>query len=548
MNSRASFCLLAASFAALAGIPAVHAQQAPLRGFDDYVRKAMREWEVPGVALAIVKDDRVILAKGYGVRKLGEATPVDENTMFAIASCTKAFTTAALAMLVDEGKLKWDDPVIQHMPTLKLYDPWVTREIQVRDLLTHRSGLAGPEPLWYVFGYDREDILHRLRYEKPVSSLRTKFSYNNPMFMAAGQLIPRVTNQSYEDFIRQRIFEPLGMTSSNLSITALEDAANISTPYAKIDGKIQAVQWHSVDSMAPAGSINSNLADLVKWLRLQLNGGTFNGRQLISPAAFQEMHTPQMLIRIDERYRELTDALRPGSHFLSTGFGWNLYDYHGYLIDEHGGNIDGQSSEIAMMPQLHLGFILLSNMDGSFLRTGLMYRIFDAFLGLPPRDWSAQFHAHVTNFFAKMQAEKRKLAAQRVQGTRPSLALDKYVGSFHNDLFGDLRIALEGNQLVLRFAGPQWTSPLEHWQYDTFKARWDDPLVREGKLTFVLTAEGKADELRFDLAGGADYPFTRVTDAAKQAALIRSRMDGLRQRRVNPEPRLWRNASRYGGR
>ncbi|MGH9913667.1 MAG: serine hydrolase domain-containing protein, partial [Pyrinomonadaceae bacterium] len=308
MKSRAKFWLLAVFFAALASLPVSYAQESPLNGFDDYVRKAMKEWEVPGLAIAVVKDDKVVFSKTYGVRKLGDPTPVDERTMFAIASCTKAFTAAALAMLVDEGKLKWDDPVIKHMPDFQLYDPWMTREITVRDLLTHRSGLAGPEPLWYSFGLEREEILRRLRYEKPVTSMRTRFSYNNPLFMAAGQLIPRLTGQSYDDFVRQRIFEPLGMTSSNMSITALKGSDNISTPYAKLDGKIQPVEWHSVDNMAPAGSINSNLKDLVQWLRLQLNGGTFNGRQLISPGAYQEMHRSQIIIRFagEGRIEEFT--------------------------------------------------------------------------------------------------------------------------------------------------------------------------------------------------------------------------------------------------
>ncbi|MGH9898304.1 MAG: serine hydrolase [Pyrinomonadaceae bacterium] len=515
MKSRAKFWLLAVFFAALASLPVSYAQESPLNGFDDYVRKAMKEWEVPGLAIAVVKDDKVVFSKTYGVRKLGDPTPVDERTMFAIASCTKAFTAAALAMLVDEGKLKWDDPVIKHMPDFQLYDPWMTREITVRDLLTHRSGLAGPEPLWYSFGLEREEILRRLRYEKPVTSMRTRFSYNNPLYMAAGQLIPRLTGQSYDDFVRQRIFEPLGMTSSNMSITALKGSDNISTPYAKLDGKIQPVEWHSVDNMAPAGSINSNLKDLVQWLRLQLNGGTFNGRQLISPGAYQEMHRSQIIIRFagEGPAEEFSKGLKPDSHFFTTGFGWNLYDYRGHVIDEHGGNINGQSAEIAMMPDLHLGFILLSNMNNSFMRTPLMYRIFDAYLGAPPRDWSAEMHTHVTTFFEKIEAERKRLDAQRVQGTSPSLTLEKYVGTFRSDLFGDLNITLEANKLVLRFGKPQWQSDLEHWQYDTFKAHWDDPLVREGKVTFVLTPQGKADEVRFDMTGGANYPFKRIADA-----------------------------------
>jgi CubicO group peptidase (beta-lactamase class C family) len=503
-----------AAFALCAGLSVAHAEPKPLAGFDAYVRKAMKDWEVPGVAIAIVKDDKVVFFKTYGVRDIAQGAPVDEHTVFAIASCTKAFTSAALAMLVDERKLDWDDPVVQHMSGFKLYDPWVTSEITVRDLLTHRSGLAGPESLWYSFGLQREEILRRLQFEKPVAGFRTRFSYNNPLYMAAGQLLPRVTNLSWDDFIKQRIFEPLGMTQRSTSITALQGTSDVSTPYIKLDDQIRAISYHSVDSAGPAGSINSDLADMVQWLRLQLNGGTFKGRQLISPRSYREMHRPQFIVRFvpgfEERAEPFVQGLNPDAHFNTTGLGWNLWDYHGHLIDEHGGNVDGQSSEVALMPDLHLGFVLLSNMDGSFMRTGLMYRIFDGFLGRPPKDWNAQIRAHTARFFADLEARRKKGDEERIAGTAPSLALDKYVGTFRNDLFGELNVSLEDQRLVLRFGTPVLSSALEHWNYDTFKAHWDDPLVREGKVTFVLDARGNADELRFELTEGARYPFKRV--------------------------------------
>ena len=368
-------------FVLVAFLPA-YAQEAPLNGFDDYVNKALREWEVPGLAIAIIKDDRIVLAKGYGVRKLGDPTPVNERTLFAIGSSSKAFTAAAIAMLVDEGKLKWDDPVTKYLPGFELYDPYVTRELTVRDLLSHRSGLERGDFLWYGTEYDRDEILRRARYLKPTWSLRSTFGYQNLMFLAAGQLIAKVSGKSWDDFIRQRMFTPLSMTASSTSIRDLKNADNVSSPHAKIEDKVEVIPWRNIDNIAPAGSINSSVVDMAQWVRLQLAQGEYQKQHLLSSGAAKEMHTSQTVIRLEPPL----SLFYPEAHFLNYGLGWFLQDYRGRKVVEHGGAIDGMRAQVAMIPEEKLGLVILTNMGGTILPLPLMYRIFDAYLGAPQRD------------------------------------------------------------------------------------------------------------------------------------------------------------------
>jgi CubicO group peptidase (beta-lactamase class C family) len=256
------------------------AQNKNLKEIDEYATKAGQDWRVPGFAMAIVKDDSVIFAKGFGVRELGKSTPVDAHTLFAIASNSKAFTSAALAILVDEGKIKWDDPVTKYLPWFQLHDPYVTREMMVRDLLCHRSGLAtfGGDLIWYNTTYDRNEVVRRIRYLKPASSFRSRYGYQNIMLIAAGLVIEAVTGKSWDDFIKERFFTPLGMTTSNTSITAFKSTDNVATPHNEVDGKVNVIHYVNVDNIGAAGSINPCVAEMAQWLRLQLGRGTYKGK------------------------------------------------------------------------------------------------------------------------------------------------------------------------------------------------------------------------------------------------------------------------------
>ena len=434
----------------LAGPPA-RAQQAPLAGLDEYVNKAIKDWAVPGVAIAVIKDDRIVLAKGYGVREVGKPEPVDERTLFAIGSSSKAFTAAAVAMLVDDKKLKWDDPATQYLPGFQLYDPYVTRELTVRDLLTHRVGLERGDQLWYATTFDRGDILRRIRYLKPSSSMRSKFGYQNVMFLAAGQVVRSVSGQEWDDFVRERIFVPLGMKDTGTSIQTLPRSHDVAAPHSKFDGQIVPIPYRNIDNIAPAGSINSNVLDMAQWVRLHLGNGTYEGKQLISPGAVKEMSTPQTIIRLEGPMA----ALYPQAHFLTYGMGWFLSDYRGRKLVEHGGSIDGMRALVAMIPEEKLGVVILTNLSGTILSIPLSYRIFDAYLGATPRDWSAEMLKTMNGLEEQARAATAKQEAERVSGTKPSLALDKYAGDYRSEMYGDATVAFDNGTLTLR-RGPNF--------------------------------------------------------------------------------------------
>jgi CubicO group peptidase (beta-lactamase class C family) len=479
----------------LASAQLTRAQEATLQGFDDYVNKAIRDWEVPGLAIAIVKDDKVLLARGYGVRKLGEPTPVDEKTLFAIGSSSKAFTAASIAMLVDQNKVKWDDPATRHLPGFQLFDPYATRELTLRDLLCHRSGLERGDLMWYGSAFSRDDILQRVRHLKPSWSLRSRFGYQNIMYLAAGQAVANVSGKSWDDFVRERIFKPLGMASSSTTITAFKPADNVANPHAKIDNKVRPISWRNIDNIAPAGSINSNVSDMAQWVRLHLNQGKVGNEQLISSGSIKEMHMPQTVIRLEG----IQEKINSETHFMNYGLGWFLQDYRGRKIVHHGGNIDGMSALVAMMPEERLGLVILTNMNGSLVTMSLMYRVFDSFL--PPRepqkDWSAEIlKVYKAQIEQAATAEKKK-EDDRVKGTSPSLPLAKYVGNYNDDMYGEVKVTEEGGNLVVRY-GPSFVGDLGHWHYDTFRANWRDKTIGKMLVNFTVNAAGKVDEIRIE--------------------------------------------------
>jgi CubicO group peptidase (beta-lactamase class C family) len=507
-DMRSNFRLISLLIIALTCVGTGFAQPAPLNGFDDYASKAMRDWEVPGMAVAIVKDDKIVYAKGYGVRRLGETTPVDERTLFAIGSSSKAFTAASLAILIDEGKIKWDDRVSKYLPDFEVYDPYVTRELTIRDLLTHRSGLERGDFLWYGTENSRAEILRKTRFIKPTWSLRSTFGYQNLMYLAAGMVVEKVSGKTWDDFVAERIFTPLGMSVSNTSIKAFKPGGNVATPHAKIDNKVGVIPWRDIDNIAPAGSINSNVIDVAQWIRLQLGQGTFDGKKIFGPAAAREMHMGQTVIRL-----EGTQALTyPEAHFLNYGMGWFLSDYKGRKLIEHGGAIDGMRAEVALIPEEKLGVVILTNMNGSIVSMPLLYRIIDSYLGVPQKDYSAETLAKYKPLLEAGAAAEKKAEAERVANTKPTLDLGSYVGTYNSELYGDVKISLENEKLKMAY-GPAFASQLEHWNYDTFRASFFAAGSSKAALTFSLNATGKVDSLVLGLPGMAAYPFKRVADA-----------------------------------
>ena len=504
MKSRISMLL----FLLLIAAQLVVAQQAPGADFDAYVNKAIKDWGVPGVAIAIVKDDRIVMAKGYGVRELNKPEPVDEKTLFAIGSSSKAFTAMSLAMLVDQGKLKWDDPATKYLPGFQLFDPYSTRELTVMDLVTHRSGLTRGDLLWYASDHDRKEVLRRVRFLKPSWSLRARFGYQNIMFLAAGEVIPSVTGKSWDDFLRERIFNPLGMTSTSTSIKAFAGATNIATPHGKIEDKVQAIAWRNIDNIAPAGSINSNVRDMAQWVRLNLGDGTYEKQRLLSANSLKEMQTPQTIVRLEGP----RGALYPEAHFLTYGLGWFLSDYRGRKLVEHGGAIDGMRAEVALMPEEKLGLVILTNLNGTTLPQALMFKIVDFYLNAPQRDWSSELLKVEKSQESIARAAEKKAEAERVSGTSPSLALGKYAGTFQSDMYGETKVSFENDKLVIRF-GPNFVGDLTHWHYDTFRVTWRDSVLGKGFVNYKLNAQGKADLVSLENIS----EFTRVPEPASKS-------------------------------
>ena len=472
----------------------------PWPGLDAYVEAALKTWKTPGLGLAVIRNDSVIYARGYGIRDLGKPDKVDERTIFAIGSASKAFTAASVAMLVDEKKVSLDANPALYLPGFQLYDPYATREVTVRDLLSHRSGLARGELAWYGSGNDRDEIVRRVRFLAPSWSFRSRYGYQNIMYIAAGQVVAKTSGRSWDDFVRERIFSPLGMSSSSTSVRGIAGQPNVAAPHAGVNDTMRAIPWRDIDNAGPAGSINSSALEMAQWVRLQLCRGSYGGKQLISARMVDEMHQAHTVIRSDSADR----ANNPESHLRAYGLGWFLQDYRGRLAVHHGGNVDGFTALVGMMPEERFGVVLLSNQNGSGLPTALMFRLFDLQLKAPLKDWATESYARTQAQIARGREAQQKAAAERVANTKPSLPLSAYAGTYADSLYGKLSIREENGALQLSF-GPTWKAKLEHYHFDSFRARLDTPVLPPVPVTFRIGANGKVESVVLDMAGVAEF-------------------------------------------
>ena len=501
----------------------VQAQEDPLRGLDDYTRQAVADWQIPGLAVAVVKDDSVVFLKGYGVREMGKDAPVDEQTIFPLGSNTKAFTAAAVGLLVDEGSVSWDDPVIQHLPWFRLPDPWVTQEVTVRDLLSHRvaDDIGSWDGVLYSYtSFPRDEVVRRLRYLEPGENrFRSRFLYCNSCYLTAGELVAAVSGMSYEDFVTARILRPLGMTSATISLHDLWEAEhlapclwcglpdrsvgfenarveNLVMPHVPGEDGPHPVAWPDIENSAPAGAMAANAEDVVKWLRFQLEKGVYEGERLVRAAVVDEMHRGH-IVRPPPGWSRRTEE---AGDFWAAGFGWFVGEYRGRKIVFHGGGLIGVSSLIAMMPEERLAVAVLSNSNNS-LPWALPLRVFDAYLGAPERDWSGEFLSSQNARLPLQQGQERRIADARIEGTTPSLPPGSHVGTYQHGAFGELAVTEEGGMLVLRSPGAR-AGDLEHWHHDVYRVNWRDPMSTAGLspwvdfLTFVLNPSGRVEELR----------------------------------------------------
>lgn len=479
-------------------LPAL-AQLPDLAPLDAAFEQAVSEWPVPGFAVVVIKDGEPVLMKGYGERELGSGEAVDENTLFAIASNSKAFTSAALAMLVEEGKLSWDDPVRKHLPYFELYDPYVSQEMRIRDLLSHRSGLGtfSGDLLWYGTGYSAREVVERTRFVPQAGSFRASYGYSNLMFIAAGEVIAAVSGMPWAEFVETRILEPLGMSRTVTSTNGLAGMANVATPHKNFTDRVEAIEWYNWDAMAAAGGIISSVADMAHWLELQLGDGEKDGLRLFSEASTWTMRTVHNARAVSAGSR----ASMPSTHFRGYGLGWSLNDYLGRLIVSHGGGYDGMFSRVVLVPEEDLAMAVFSNSMTS-ISTAVTNSILDAYLGGGPRDYLGTMLDAWRSGRARFEARQARFLEERVDGTQPSLSLGDYVGTYGGDLYGDATVTLEDGGLVLRLLpNPDLVADLTHLHFDTFLIEWRDTFAwfGTGVASFELDPYGSVYEMKLDV-------------------------------------------------
>ncbi len=500
LASLPSFASRAASPSALPISPAA---------IDATVTRAMKAFQVPGMAVGIIKDGKLIYAKGYGVRELGKPGQVDADTLFQIGSNTKAFTTAALALLVDEGKLHWDDKVIDHLPQFRMYDPYVTREFTIRDLLTHRSGLglgAGDLMFFPATDFSREEIIHGLRYLKPVSGFRSKFAYDNLLYMVAGQIIPAVTGKSWEDFITQRILEPLQMRPCAANYGRISDRSDVAAPHVVIKGELQAVPVLNMDAVGPAGTINCSINGMAKWLETQLAAGrTPTGQQLFSTERSEEMWSMNTIIPLSPLL-----ATMYRTHFNGYALGWGVEDVLGYKRVAHTGGVLGSVTWVTMIPELQLGVLVFTNQQSDVAMEAVGNQILDAYLKAPRRDWVEI----ASGYSAKRDAAAKSIedAAAKLEAASgaPPLALDAYAGTYRDPWRGAATVRRENDQLILKISR---TNSLEGrltpFSGNIFIVHWNDrTLNADAYVRFEQGYDAKVSEMTMKAVSPAtDFSF-----------------------------------------
>ena len=481
--------------------PASSQEQLTYELLDSYIQSAADDFEMPGLAVGVVKDGEVVFLRGYGFSNTVTKKKVDENTLFAIASCSKAFTAACLAMLVDEGKISWEDRVVDLYPGFQLFDPYITRELMVRDLLSHRAGYEtfDGDLLWYGTDYSREEVLRRFRHRKNEYSLREKYGYSNIMFIAAGEVIHAVTGMTWDEFVTERIFLPLGMDNSTTTNRGFEEMANVAWPH--LDG--QPMSFINYDNSGPAASINTSASELLMWISLMLNKGTWNDSVVFTEAQYYNLVSPNTITR--QGKAETVD----GTHFYTYGLGWAMKDYDGRKIIDHGGGLPGFHSKVVFVPEENLGYVILAN-EISALVPALEHDLLDFHLN-DSLGWVAKYLPYKNMQEQREAARWEQMEQERVKDTRPSLPLESYTGTYEDEMYGKAEIRMSGNMLEVQLipTGELFTAPMEHWHYDTFRIRVNDPFLPAGLITFALDEAGNVEGFRINIEN-PDFLFYKL--------------------------------------
>jgi CubicO group peptidase (beta-lactamase class C family) len=498
----------------------VRAQQAAppakLDGIDALADQAMKEWKVPGVALAVVQDGKVIYAKGYGYRDLDQKLPVTTSTLFPIGSISKSFTTLTFAMLNDEGKVDWDKPVRNYLPDFQMYDPVATEQATPRDLFSHRTGLPRHDIVWYSSDFSREDLFHRLRYLKPYTGFRNAYHYNNLTIMTMGYLVGKVSGLGWEGAVRQKVFQPLGMTTSNFSVTDLEKTPDHSLGYEWKKEAVSKTPYHNIDAIGPAGSINSSVDEMSHYLILQLSDGKFNGKQLLSENNLRLMHSPQTSMG------DLPPQVRfPELGHFAYGLTWVVTSYRGHNLVWHNGGIDGFYALLSMLPDDHMGVVVLTNLPHGDVPDVLAYNVYDRLLGLDQLPWLDRYKEREAKAKKEEDEAKKNKVSDQKQGTHASHPLADYAGEYSNPGYGTMKIAVKGDalELSLNKLGPY---PLQHYHYDVFRVPEDVDSPASGeKFLFAINRAGDIASVSAALepALNEDIVFTRAPEKLPHDAL-----------------------------
>ncbi|MDP2138201.1 MAG: serine hydrolase [Candidatus Didemnitutus sp.] len=508
---------LLAGLALTVALAASAALPVRLEQFDAYAERVLREFDVPGMAVAVVQNGEVVLARGYGLRELGQPERVDSRTLFAIASNTKAFTSTLLAQLVDEKKLQWDDRVIDHLPWFAMSDPYVTREMTIRDLLVHRSGLglgAGDLLFWPATDYTTEEVVQRLKFIPLATSFRSAYAYDNILYAVAGLVIERISGRTWEQNVRERIFAPAGMTDAKANCIELQPTDNAATGHAKFDFKdLRPVPPMAWDNNSAAGGIYANVIDLSRWMQVQLDAGLLAAgedgteRRLFSAARQKDMWTLVTPMPFSLPPPALAEAKR---NFRGYALGWEITDFRGQRLVTHTGGWPGQVSRTTLVPDLKLGIVVLTNQEVGAAFQAVTMHLLDAFLGAPEKDWCAAYVDVLREGSDKADASWAKLLAGRNAASGPSLPLASYAGTYRDAWYGDVLVRDEEGKLVVQFSRTgQLLGDVEHWQHDSFIIRWRDrSLNADAFLTFALHPDGTIREARMEaISALTDFSF-----------------------------------------
>jgi CubicO group peptidase (beta-lactamase class C family) len=477
------------------------------------IEEERQRFDVPGVAVAVVHRGRVVLSRGFGQRDLAKGLPVTDQTLFAIGSSTKAFTASLVGALVDDGLLEWDRPVRHYLPRLRMHDPVVTEHLTVRDMLSHRSGLPRHDLVWYGnTTLTRADVVTRMEHLQPNKTLRELWQYNNLMYLLAGYLAGELMGCTWEEAVRHRLLEPLGMDSTNMSVVEQALSPDHSAGYARKNGELVDVPFRDAGATGPAGSINSSVADMTKWVLAQLQGGVVDGKQVISPAALKQLHAPTMVLpegAVGELWPEATNT--------AYALGWFVMNYRGHKVLHHGGNIDGFAAMVSMLPAEGIGVVALTNLHPTGLRDVIPYTVFDTLLGMPALPWGDRYREMYEAMFGgiKAAAEHKKT---RATAAPPSHAVPEYAGRYQHPGYGEVTITLDDGKLVPHYN--ELDLSMEHVHYDTWGLQL--PLAEAPPLdmSFETATDGRISALRIPMELSVEpivfarQPDTQLSDPA----------------------------------